>query len=250
MIAWFHCDNMCAETAITGKMSHADRFHEGVVKFLADYGSNGVAWRVDAAFGVFGSLPLVGVRFDDAYVLLDTTDGTLDGPFDLASPLDASVLLAQHGAYVSGTTVRYRNASGCKVVAGPTWIPWPRPGPIPAIPGTTPAVPLPHTPSAPRPPNTIPGNPTSWSCQTQGTGPGLKCVCESMEYWDDLTVPPVSPMNRRIRVRTVCTYPLTSCTATSYPPTVNPAAPPPSAGPPVVVPTLTPTCETHFEWWT
>jgi len=77
------------------------------------------AWRVDATFGVFGSLPLVGVTFDDAFVLLDSTSGALDGPFGLTSSLDATVLLAQHSAYAAGTTVRYVNASGCLVVAAP-----------------------------------------------------------------------------------------------------------------------------------
>jgi len=90
------------------------------------------AWRVDATFGVFGSLPLVGVTFDDAFVLLDSTSGALDGPFGLTSSLDATVLLAQHSAYAAGTTVRYVNASGCLVVAAARW-------PTTQPPGWTPA---------------------------------------------------------------------------------------------------------------
>ncbi len=86
-----------------------------------EQGSNATAWRVDASFGVFGSLPLVGVTFDDAFVLLDATDGALDGPFALASPLDATVLLASHSAYVVGTTVRYHNIAGCGTTIAATW---------------------------------------------------------------------------------------------------------------------------------
>ena len=131
------------QALITGQKSHADRFEEGVVQFLFDQQSNATAWRVDASFGVFGSLPLVGVTFDDAFVLLDATDGTLDGPFELESPLDATVLLAQHSAYAAGSTVRYVNASGCLVVAAPRPRSTPPPGwtRAPIVPGAPPTSP-------------------------------------------------------------------------------------------------------------
>ncbi len=69
-----------AQALITGQLSHADRFEEGVVKFLADQGSSATAWRVDAVFGVYGSLPLLGVTFDDAIVLLDAANPAANAP--------------------------------------------------------------------------------------------------------------------------------------------------------------------------
>ncbi|MBX3402702.1 MAG: hypothetical protein KF699_04730 [Phycisphaeraceae bacterium] len=108
------------QALITGEKSHADRFEEGIVQLLVDQNSDATAWRVDATFGVFGSLPLLGVTFDDAFVLLDAAEGNLDGPFDLDSPLDATVLLSHHAAYSTGTTVRHVNTAACLVHAGLT----------------------------------------------------------------------------------------------------------------------------------
>jgi len=183
------------QALITGALSHADRFEDGVVKFLSDQGSNATAWRVDASFGVFGSLPLVGVTFDDAFVLLDATDGTLDGPFGLESPLDATVLLASHSGYTSGTTVRYHNVNGCGAVARPRWRPTAPPG--------GPFTPRPAAPNLPPPPIVIPGVPpgyptlpldpsipgwwTDWACSTTpGPGPwAATCTCYSYGRYDD-----------------------------------------------------------------
>ncbi|MBX3405349.1 MAG: hypothetical protein KF869_01190 [Phycisphaeraceae bacterium] len=88
------------------------------MQLLVDQNSDATAWRFDATFGIFGSLPLLGVTFDDAFVLLDAAEGNLDGPFDLDSPLDATVLLSHHAAYATGTTVRYVNTARRLVHAG------------------------------------------------------------------------------------------------------------------------------------
>jgi len=172
------------QALITGALSHADRFEDGVVKFLSDQGSNATAWRVDASFGVFGSLPLVGVKFDDAFVLLDTTSGRLDGPFALASPLDATVLLANQSGYVSGTTVRYHNANGCLILIAPSW----RPGGPPGV--TTPRAPItnPNYPPACPPPGwtlPTPPPPSAWPTRPPCYNPAnpaggwANCTCSS-----------------------------------------------------------------------
>jgi len=186
---------------------------------LFDQGSNATAWRVDATFGVFGSLPLVGVTFDDAFVLLDATDGTLDGPFELESPLDATVLLASHSGYTSGTTVKYVNASGCYVVVAPDWRTTPPPGWTPA-----PVVP----PATPTTPNGRQSHWTDWHCTPVSDPLGRTCFCLSTGTGIGTGLPTV-----RTEVRCRC-FPnangdclgVGSGTHPNVPPTVTPGIPP------------------------
>jgi hypothetical protein len=113
---------------------------------------------------VFGSLRMLGVTFDDAIVLLDATEGNLDGPFDLDSPLDATALLAQHAAYATGTTVKYFSFGDCPHINAGSW----HPGGVPAVvPAPTPRLPstFPSQPNRCPPPGSTPPNPppaTAW----------------------------------------------------------------------------------------
>ena len=200
------------QALITGQKSHADRFEEGVVQFLFDQGSNATAWRVDASCGVFGSLPLVGVTFNDAFVLLDTTSGRLDGPFALASPLDATVLLANQSGYVAGTTVRSTTTFGCGATNAATWNPTP-PG-CPACPVPPVWVPV------PTPPGTAPGWQTPWFCRDVTTPIGTACKCTSTRWVWIVPVPPQWPPGQPsiIRERLTCATP-------GFCGTVVPAAP-------------------------
>lgn len=232
--------------ALLGLPPLAAEFEEMIVGYPRHVlGSNASTHRLEARFGRYGSLPLLLVNFDDVFVLIDTVNGAVAGPFADESPLDASSLLAAHAAYQSGTPVTYLNMNGCVVAARPRWNPWP---PAPPI------GPLPHVPTTPRAPSTIPGNPTNWSCTTLGVGPTLRCECTSTEYWIDPTVPPVDPLNVTIRIRTTCTYAGAGCGPGPNPATPNTGAPPPAAAPPanpttLPAPVLTPTCTTEFEWW-
>ncbi len=248
-----------AQALITGQLSHADRFEEGVVKFLADQGSSATAWRVDAAFGVFGSLPLLGVTFDDAFVLLDATEGTMDGPFDLESPLDATALLAQHAAYAATTTVRYRITLGCGAVAAPMWQPTPPPG--------GPFTPRPAAPNLPTPPILLPGIPagypqlplnpalpgwwTDWACvTTPGMGPwSATCTCYSYGRYDD-----PAGGSHWVRRKCVGNFPCNAGPAATppgqYPPLPNPdgtlTTPPFPTPPPSVSPGSAWTCPLEY----
>ncbi|MCC6321401.1 MAG: hypothetical protein IT438_08205 [Phycisphaerales bacterium] len=111
-----------AQSLITGEESHATRFERGVRETLAGGGWQGDTWRVDAVFGVFGSLPLVGVMFGDAYVLLDSTNGNIDGPFALTSVLSPDSLLAAHSqVYSSGSAVEFYSGPGCATTVAARW---------------------------------------------------------------------------------------------------------------------------------
>ncbi|MFN7021200.1 MAG: hypothetical protein ACK4WH_07730 [Phycisphaerales bacterium] len=102
--------------------SHAPKFERGVRTLLADGGWAGTTWRVDAAFGVFGSLPLVGVTFGDAFVLVDCVNGGVGGPFAVTSDLSADALLAAHSpVYASGSPVRFYSRPGCGTTTAARW---------------------------------------------------------------------------------------------------------------------------------
>jgi len=208
------------QALITGQKSHADRFEEGVVQFLFDQGSTATAWRVDASFGVFGSLPLVGVTFDDAFVLLDATDGRLDGPFALTSPLDATVLLANQSGYVAGTTVRFHIVGGCGAVAAPSWRTTPPPGSGPRWPGATPPFWI-FPPTENVPFQMQPSRPSWWSNYDCAVSNGF-CVCTA---YGQFTMP-----GRLIWVRNKCVTPgAGGCPPPTAPADFNPLSPPGSS---------------------
>ncbi|MCC6321363.1 MAG: hypothetical protein IT438_08005 [Phycisphaerales bacterium] len=163
-----------AQSFITGEESHATKFERGVQQLLADGGWRGETWRVDAAFGVFGSLPLVGVTFRDACVLLNSVTGALDGPFSPRSPLVATALLASHPEYTAGTSIKFFASNGCKGGNMAGWVPVPCTPP--ALPGTCiPATFVPVTV-----PGQPPGNPGNWVCDYDAAVPpatGGTCTC-------------------------------------------------------------------------
>jgi|GEM_PF-1950496 len=181
-----------AQSLITGQESHATKFERGVQQLLIEGGWNGTTWRVDAAFGVFGSLPLVGVTFDDAFVLVDTVNGNVDGPFTLTSTLDSRPLLEVHvSAYTLGTTIRHLSTLGCITTARARWrTPFPPGGPFVQRPGS---------PNTPTPPYIIPGygpggpqlhpeNPgwfTDWQCFTKIDGFNHSCECYAYGKYDN-----------------------------------------------------------------
>ncbi len=177
-----------AQKMLTGEASQADRFQTGVVTLLADGGWTGDVWRVDAEFGVFGSLPLVGVTFSDAYVLLDSVNGNVDGPFSLSSDLDGRQLLLLHGTeFAAGSLVRYSGVLGCPKIVRSQWFPTPPPG--------GPWLPKVACPTCPAPPWALPGaiqcslpfNPanagwlTDWHC-TSTTVNATVAFCDCWRY--------------------------------------------------------------------
>ena len=77
-----------------------------------------VMTRVDAMFGAYGDLPLALVQFEDAYVLVDTVNGTLAGPFEPTSPFDATSLLANHpDTYEPDSHILYVDDKGCRMIS-------------------------------------------------------------------------------------------------------------------------------------
>jgi hypothetical protein len=126
--------------AIRGGASRTDDFLTQLALTLWYVDVNQVVMtRVDAMFGAYGDLPLALVQFEDAYVLVDTVNGTLAGPFEPTSPFDATSLLANHpDAYEPDSHILYVDDKGC--TAGAPQPPPPqlkiRCVPIGTIPGT------------------------------------------------------------------------------------------------------------------
>ncbi len=129
-----HWRNQCTDVPqwralITGETSTAEQFRAQVVEYLqSQNGLTYATYSLDAAFGVFGELPVLAVQLSDCYVLLDSTNGNMSGPFELGSPIDARGLLQLHaGAFQAGTDVRYYSQSGCTIPVAAWYNPlsWP-----------------------------------------------------------------------------------------------------------------------------
>ncbi len=151
--------------------------------------------RVDAEWGVYGSLPMVVVSAPDAYMLVDATSGRVAGPFEPGSAFNADGLLSQHTNVWNGTPPVFKNRYGCEVAA--------------IVPGYPPAPyrPIP-VPAGPTPPFTTPGNPSAWTCVTVGPGLTAKCVCTATSNYDlpPGVTPPPGYTAPTIVVTTTCTY--------------------------------------------
>lgn len=102
------------QSLITGQKSTAEQFWAHVETFLGAQGNAALGSSMfNAAFGTFGELPVVAVFLEDCFVLLDTTNGYLSGPFELGSPIDARGLLSVHmDAYEAGSPIRYFSSGG------------------------------------------------------------------------------------------------------------------------------------------
>ena len=86
-----------------------------------------------AAFGIYGSLPIIEIDFDAGYILIDSITGQAAGPFTDDQPFDAVQLLLNHPQYQPGTAATTLvAASGCQAAVGrDRWRTQPPPGYVP-----------------------------------------------------------------------------------------------------------------------
>jgi hypothetical protein len=215
-----------AQKCLTGGESKADQMAShlrGIVSGMVS-GTARVE-KHEIAFGVYGSLPVCVVGFDDAYIVVDAITGAAVGPFGPLEPLAPTGLLALHAEY-TGSGIRAFAAAGCVVVAGPGWHDNPPTG-------TTPWVPTPPTPGAtPGSPGSAPGHWQNWQCTATAGG---KCRCTSTGDFDDSSTPP-----KTNRVQVVCTCSQSAAGDCATPSPARPSTPattPPSTP---AVPTVTP----------
>lgn len=103
------------KSLITGETSTAAQFRailEGYLRLRTD--TEATTAMLQASFGSFGELPVIVVRLPDCYYLMDPCSGNSSGPFEPASPFDATGLLSQYqNAYQAESSVRYYNWLGC-----------------------------------------------------------------------------------------------------------------------------------------
>jgi len=132
---------------------------------------------VYALFGTHGQLPIVVGTFGEGYVLVDATNGAVDGPYEFASVIDPVPLLLGHTpTYVSGSGVDVVDGEGCEQTTAKEWKPGPLPWtPLPVVPGPLPkAPPCPRCPSV-QPNPAVPGHYSPYVC----VGNTLGCACTS-----------------------------------------------------------------------
>lgn len=138
---------------------------------------------LDAAFGDYGCLVLARVETNQGvYLLVDTVNGAVAGPYSDSAPYDARALLATHPEYVDGQTIEYFGKGDCATTMPVASIKTP-------IPRGPPGFPAGWTPQTPLPPNfTVPGNPSDWVCVftpvvPATTPPTGSCTCTSTYTW-------------------------------------------------------------------
>jgi hypothetical protein len=207
---------------ITGETSTADQYRAIVNNYLGFLDNPDLSTQlIQANFGTFGELPVIGVRLSDCYILMDPTSGNLSGPFESDSPLDARGLLSMHEeAFEVGGSVRYYTSLGCSTAVAATW----HPGSGPTGPFTCPGC-GPWTPPAP-----------AWffcNIDWLATPPGTVCRCIGTDISTD-------PAGRAIPSRLRCEG-CTGCGGTTGPGTGwNPVTVP------AVPPGCTPPCQPEY----
>ena len=117
--------------------------------------------RLEATFGLFGSLPVLAVWYGEGYFLVDGTNGLVSGPYLDGTPYNAVELLLNHNEYIPGTqSLVLRAATGCEDSGeGPGWKDTPPPGINPN--GPVGPVNPPNTNPSPTGP-AVPGGPPGW----------------------------------------------------------------------------------------
>jgi hypothetical protein len=204
---------------LTGTPTEVSVFGDSVRSWVASKGLDITVYEARANFGRYGSLPIfVGsfISVDEVgYVLIDPINGNVDGPFDMASPINPTALLNSHSEFSGGGVVVADVLTGKCMPMAAGWKTTPKPGtfPRPAIvPPTVPVWPVwpPGTnvpvckvppvagcyPFNPNP--TRPGYFGDYSCVTKGA----VCVCTS--YGQETDTVPGAPW---IEVRRTCKIP-------------------------------------------
>lgn len=234
--------------ALTGATPYWAEFLAGLMGTLGS-GGDPLGARLstlEASFGEWGSLVLIRVDIGNQYLLVDSVNGALAGPFDWSQPYAARVLLATHPEYSELDAVEYFSAAGCPAThpVADTLTAYPCPPATP--PAVTPpagSCPPPGT-FLPLPPNSInpvPGRPSAWTCTSSGAGASAVCSCTSeYTYTSPGPCPTLSPPMATavcvVKVITQCTS-AAGCAGCPGAPTPN-TSPPPAPGPGGPVPSL------------
>ncbi len=160
------------------------------------------SYQIHVLFGAYGSLPAVVVTFAGGFVLVDATNGAVDGPFAPESALDPSGLLSGHPEYAnSGWSIV--DDQGCGQVVSKSWKPTAPPGytPRPAPPGISPAPWYPPGSTAPVVPikPAIPGWWSPYICVQNTIG----CACTT--YGQAACPTPGTPP---VPMKETCTIPI------------------------------------------
>jgi len=211
-----------AQKLLCGATSRTDQVEGHIRQLLADAQCTSASVdRLEAAFGLYESLPIVYIAFSDGAIIVDGLTGAVAGPYKLQDGLSGEPLLAAHPEFGNGTGSRLYTASlGCFNTVAAMWNPVP-PG------GTTPA------PWGLWPWPTPMGQPSGWTCVTIVLTPSLsECRCRQTDKIWLPTIPPGYPSTAPTKVieRVTCTSP-GACTLATYPPRIgSPSLPPPTWG--------------------
>jgi len=219
---------------ITGAESRADQVERRVQEIMVEQGLLPMTFRFDAAFGVYGSIPVIQVDIKDYTIFIDGWSGRSTGLRPARNVLELSNLTRHYWEVDLDLPYykTYRAGSGCQSLFALAWTPYQ------VQPGDT------LTPLAPLPPSTLPGRPTTPIC-TPNTATGV-CTCVTERVFAITPCPPGAPSfgaaGCRVVEITTCTWAVSAGGCTASPPSWPARAP--SSG----WPTPLATCTSVYGW--
>ncbi len=149
---------------------------------------------LEAEFGIYGSLPMLVVYFDDSYILVDGTNGIVSGPFADTVPYDPIPLLEGHAEYEPGTGARVViGETGCVTTTmAKRWrkkapnFPLKLPNPtFPTFPLNPPLYQPPPAPYPAAPPYIMDPSRPGWQSDYKCIAAGSGCMCTSYSFYTD-----------------------------------------------------------------
>jgi hypothetical protein len=219
---------------ITDAESRADQVERRVNEIMVEQGFRPVTFRFDAAFGVYGSIPVIQVDVKDYSILIDGWSGRSSGLRPAGNILELSNLTSAYWEVDADRPFykTFRTESGCQALFALAWTPYViQPGdtltPLPAL-----------------PPSTLPGRPTAPIC-THNAVTGI-CTCVTERVFMITPCPPGAPSfgaaGCRVVERTTCTWTVSAAGCTASRPNW------PGQAPATGWPTPGATCTSEYGW--
>ncbi len=222
------------KSLITGQPSRADQLERKVQTWLEARGREPRTHRLDYTFHVYGSLPIIAVKLNEGYVILDGQTGRVCQVADYSTPLriEAAFLLVHVEATSASFEYRAYNTCGAAIASFAAWTPYV------IKPGDT------LTPFPVVPPPTILG------CEFDAaTG---VCTCTVLRRYLITPCPKTAPTNVWgcfVYEKTTCSWATNSASCNSGIPAPGPSTWPNLPTPPVAPwPVPIATCTTEYGW--
>ena len=107
---------------LTGDPPYWEAMAQSVNTYLTAQGVEFSSEVLEGVFGTYGSLRILYVELGEAYVLIDTVTGNIDGPYQPGNVMDGRPLLeANAPPYETGSGVGFVDSFGCQITTAKSW---------------------------------------------------------------------------------------------------------------------------------